>query len=561
MTFNMHTFSVALLINIVIQVLAISAQFMVNKTHRGPGLWLSSFIAASIGLLITVNNYVPASTTLQILISNLLYVAGALLLYMGIARFFEKKENIRLIITIFTIFCVSFTYYCLVDSNIRMRIIIFSLTWSVISFLICYTLVRYRSRFTRTSSMVLAVVFFFTGIFFIIRSTVTVIEPPIESFYTPSRIQIALLIVLLIASNSITYSLIMMVSQRLYAEMKEARDRFELIFHTGPDAALITDLESGNIVEANEGFFTLSGYTREELENHTVTGLNILESLKDREKILSEFEKNGNCINSEVDYHRKDGTHKFAIISATPVTLNDRPCIISLARDITERITAEEKLKEAMKEAIANREKAETAKQEKELLLKEVHHRIKNNMNTIMALLSLHSDTVSDQSAVAALREAGSRVRSMMILYDKLYRSESFREIAVREYIAPLSDEIVNEFPHRSRITINRQIDDFIMESQTLFLIGIITNELITNIMKYAFEGMDRGTINLIMQKNGNHVKIIISDNGIGLPGSFDLKQSAGFGLQLVSMLAGQLKGSLKIESGNGTTALVEFDV
>ncbi|MCX5814372.1 MAG: PAS domain-containing protein [Proteobacteria bacterium] len=220
---------------------------------------------------------------------------------------------------------------------------------------------------------------------------------------------------------------------------------------------------------------------------------------------------------------------------------------MEIATDVTARKLAEDQIKSLLSE--------------KEILLKEVHHRIKNNMNVIVSLLSLHADTLHDPSAIAALEDSGSRVRSMMILYDKLYRSADFREISTKEYLTSLIEEIVNNFPNRGLITIKKQIDDIILDAKTLSPVGIILNELLTNIMKHAFVGRDKGAIGVSLSIKDNHATLIVQDNGIGIPEPNDMATSTGFGMQLVGILTEQLEGNMTIERENGTKFILEFEV
>ena len=198
---------------------------------------------------------------------------------------------------------------------------------------------------------------------------------------------------------------------------------------------------------------------------------------------------------------------------------------------------------------------------EKELLLREVHHRIKNNMNVITSLLSLQADKLHDPSAIAALEDSGNRVQSMMVLYDKLYRSADFREVSANEYLTSLIDEIVNNFPNRGLVTIEKQIDDFILDAKTLSPLGIILNELLTNIMKHAFIGRENGVIGVSLSIKETHATLIVQDNGVGIPESIDITASAGFGMQLVGILTEQLEGTMTIERDNGTKFILEFEI
>ncbi len=206
-------------------------------------------------------------------------------------------------------------------------------------------------------------------------------------------------------------------------------------------------------------------------------------------------------------------------------------------------------------------DKVQTLLTEKELLLSEVHHRIKNNMNTIKGLLTLQLSAEENQSAAASLRDAESRVQSMILLYDRLYCTDNYRELSVKDYLQKLAEEIVGSFQNRGIVKVETEIDDFILNVQKLSPLGIIVNELFTNMMKYAFTGRDSGVINLRASMKDNRVKIIIQDNGVGIPEAIDFKRSTGFGLDLVEMLMEQIGGNIKIERGDGTRFVIEFDV
>jgi two-component sensor histidine kinase len=206
-----------------------------------------------------------------------------------------------------------------------------------------------------------------------------------------------------------------------------------------------------------------------------------------------------------------------------------------------------------------NEDKIQKLLEEKEIILKEVHHRIKNNMSTIIALLSLQADTLQIPLATTAFEETSKRIRSMMILYDKLYRSSNYKVLSIKEYLLTLIDDIVNTFPNREQVVIEKSIDDFPISTEKLVPLGIILNELLTNTMKYAFAGRREGRITIQAYKKNELAVCIIQDNGNGLPESIDFKNSKGFGLSLVEMLNKQLNGNLKVERLNGTKIILEF--
>jgi PAS domain S-box-containing protein len=197
---------------------------------------------------------------------------------------------------------------------------------------------------------------------------------------------------------------------------------------------------------------------------------------------------------------------------------------------------------------------------EKEIILKEVHHRIKNNMNTISNLLRIQAEDQENPEIKKVMFDAEGRVLSMMVLYDKLYRSADFEKMPIAEYLPALVDEILANFPERMTVKIEKQIDDFILDVNILQPLGIIINELLTNTMKYAFKGRKDCLITISAKLSGRNISIIIQDNGKGLPESFDPDKPGGFGMQLVSILTEQIGGHIRIERGEGTKFVLEFD-
>jgi two-component sensor histidine kinase len=198
---------------------------------------------------------------------------------------------------------------------------------------------------------------------------------------------------------------------------------------------------------------------------------------------------------------------------------------------------------------------------EKEILLKEVHHRIKNNIAAIGGLLSLRLQSVGNPEAVAVLQDTIGRVNSMRILYDKLLLGKGYEDISVKNYIESLAEGIVALFPDSTRVTIEKNIADFHLDPKQLFPLGLIINELLTNKMKYAFMGRASGRIQISLAHVNKHVTLIIQDDGVGLPDGFDLETSKGFGLMLVKMLNQQLGGSFSLATLNGTRSTLEFDI
>jgi len=245
---------------------------------------------------------------------------------------------------------------------------------------------------------------------------------------------------------------------------------------------------------------------------------------------------------------RRDKSELVFRLKASPLVNAEGVVVGSMAicLDITERLKAESRV--------------ETLLQQKELLLREVHHRIKNNMSTIRGLLALHACETQSEEAVEALNEAQSRIMSMMVIYDKLYRSEDFRSIKVSDYLKDLVLSISDTFRGLHDVSVHGEYGNCILDSDSLFNLGIITAELITNAYKYAFPDDRAGKIRLSCLHNENGKRVFtFEDNGVGIPEDVLNNRRDGFGLNLIEVLVKQLKGTLQIEVGDGTRVKIIF--
>ncbi|MCZ4409004.1 hypothetical protein O3Q51_09305 [Cryomorphaceae bacterium 1068] len=192
----------------------------------------------------------------------------------------------------------------------------------------------------------------------------------------------------------------------------------------------------------------------------------------------------------------------------------------------------------------------------KELLLKEIHHRVKNNLQIVSSLLSLQSRSVSDAGVLQAINEGKSRVRSMALIHQNLYKGENLTGVAVKPYLEKLSAELLSTYKIESdEIELKLDIDPFSLDVDTLVPLGLIINELITNSLKYAFSQSEtaEGTIAIALREEGNTLLLEVSDTGKG----YDTKvnsESEGFGQKLITSLSRQLEANLEIESDSSGT-------
>ncbi|NQT24005.1 DUF3365 domain-containing protein [candidate division KSB1 bacterium] len=224
--------------------------------------------------------------------------------------------------------------------------------------------------------------------------------------------------------------------------------------------------------------------------------------------------------------------------------------LLGISTDITQRKQSGEKLKSLLKE--------------KEMLIKEVHHRVKNNFAVVSSLLGLQSRDIHDTEVKAMFMQSRDRINSMALLHERLYQSQDLTHINFSEYLGTLADDLVKAYESDSdRISTVIEVDDIVLDVNKVLPCGLIVNELISNALKYGFpkSRTDKGQIKVSFQKiNGNEVELAVMDNGVGLPDDFDIEKSPSLGLQLVTMMAeGQLGGKLKVSGKGGAKFQIQF--
>ena len=195
--------------------------------------------------------------------------------------------------------------------------------------------------------------------------------------------------------------------------------------------------------------------------------------------------------------------------------------------------------------------------QDKELLLKEIHHRVKNNLEVVSSLLALQSAQINDTQTKDAMQESQNRVQSIGIVHQKLYQGTNLGAIEMKDYFINLSESILDSFGAEKRVTIECAMENLDVDIDTAVPLGLIVNELLTNTLKYAFpEGQQGKVLIKLQKKNDGILQLEVSDNGIGKTG---ITQGTGFGGQLVSLLTQQLSGTMKEEVNEGTKIYFEF--
>jgi len=329
-------------------------------------------------------------------------------------------------------------------------------------------------------------------------------------------------------------------------KLTESESRWRSLTENSPDHIMTLDRDA-NILFINHAV--------PDLIKEEVIGSSFYDyTLKEYKPIAREcFERvltTGKPDQFESVYRAKDGTHLYFESRVGPITSPDSNEIIGLTvsfRDISDRKLAELRTRESLRE--------------KEILLKEIHHRVKNNMAIISSLLLLQADTFDDPKIVRVLQASQSRIRSMALVHEKLYQAENLAKIDFSEYIKSLAMHISQlRDVDSNKVSLIINVENVFLGIDLAIPCGLVINELLTNAFKHAFPGHKTGEIHIHMRvKDNQSYELVISDNGVGLPGHIDIQNPSTFGLQLVHLLNQQLAGAIEVNREKGTTFTIEF--
>lgn len=197
---------------------------------------------------------------------------------------------------------------------------------------------------------------------------------------------------------------------------------------------------------------------------------------------------------------------------------------------------------------------------DKEMLIKEIHHRVKNNLMVISSLLNLQSRYIKDEEARNIFKESQNRARSMALIHERLYRSSDLKKIEFGEYIRTLTKDLFETYvTDKDKIRLNIEVSELDIDINTSIPLGLIINELVSNSLKYAFPGDKKGYINIKLHKDGENYILEVSDDGVGFPKDLDFQRTDSLGMQLVNNLTLQLKGKIELIRSHGTRFIITF--
>ncbi|WP_138430454.1 PAS domain S-box protein [Fodinibius saliphilus] len=332
-------------------------------------------------------------------------------------------------------------------------------------------------------------------------------------------------------------------------EVKKMVRRNEKMFHklflNAPSAIVMVD-ENNRVKRVNESFEQLFGYSEKEVLDRDIDTIIVPEHDDTVPQKPAEVFRDGKLYEDVVRY-TKDGEAKDVLLAAIPVFLDDDPIAgFGVYTDITARKENERKLQKSVKE--------------KQVLLEEIHHRVKNNLAIISGFLQLQAFEIEDTKIKEVLSDSQLRIQSIAIVHEMLYQSDDFADISFETYVKRLIETVEKTLPlNYQHIDIDISASDVALDINQAIPCAILINELVTNAYKHAFQGRDAGKIWISLERNADRINLKIQDNGVGLPEDFSIENQNSIGMNLIQTLTQQLNGSLQVYNDGGSCFKVCF--
>ncbi|MFA6505065.1 MAG: histidine kinase dimerization/phosphoacceptor domain -containing protein [Treponemataceae bacterium] len=333
--------------------------------------------------------------------------------------------------------------------------------------------------------------------------------------------------------------------------LRQSEIQFRSIFDGVYEAILIMDNRDGTIIDSNFASEELLGFMKHELLGKRFIMLSVTEEGYDERAGANLIirAKRGERIRTEWKVRRKDGSTVWVEIFVNDVRLGGENRILVSCRDISERKTVETANAKSLNE--------------KATLLKEIHHRVKNNFQIINSLFDLQAAATEDRTLQSILREPRARIQAMAMVHEQLYQSDDLTSIDFGQYVDELARELFIAYqvdPARVSLEINAESIEIGIDKA--IPCGLILNELVTNAIKYAFPASSGrgGKIHISLRKEENEIVLLVHDDGVGISEEVLANRSDSLGLTLVDILAQQLYGKVHIDGSNGTKAEVRFE-
>ncbi len=327
--------------------------------------------------------------------------------------------------------------------------------------------------------------------------------------------------------------------------LKRSEELLHSVWDQSRDGMRLSDAK-GRAIMVNNAFCTMMGKVREELEGQS---LGIIYAPDEQQRIVKRYKENfaNKTVLSYIErpFTLWNGIEKWFGVSIAFISDN---LLLSVFRDITEQIKGQEFLKELV--------------HQKEILMRELQHRVKNNLNIIGSLISLEMRQVKEPDVKDVFMNIKNRIYSMAAIYERFSMTGDLESVALNQYLKTLAESILKTFAAGlERIALKTNLEPLKLDTKRAANLGLILNELLTNALKYAYPGTQKGNIFVDLHQNGQLIQLCVRDTGVGLPDNFSPETLNSMGIMLIQTLVKQLKGKMTIDGSQGTQFKIEFEL
>lgn len=336
----------------------------------------------------------------------------------------------------------------------------------------------------------------------------------------------------------------------------DSAEQFRLALQAAPTGMLMAD-RLGRIAFANAQIEKLFGYTHDELIGSQIERLVPVRYLQQHPSYLSDYfdapQTQESGAGQELYGLHKDGTEIPLEIGLTPVSGAAGELVLCSVVDITQRKRSEQQLRERTADLVASLK-------ERDVLLQEIHHRVKNNLQVISSLINMQIRKLDVSASRDVLKECKTRIEVISLIHQKLYQSTNFANVQFADYARSLAANVLHAGDASERITLEFALESVALPVDKAIPCGLILNELLTNVVKHAYPAQDHGTVRVTLRRRpGKRLQLEVSDRGVGMSNSHPDGAHESIGLHLIATLAEQLRGELQIVAKEGTCVRVDF--
>lgn len=519
MTLDIRTMVVMIGLTHLLQMVVLFMQYRENRDIEGPGWWLAWISVQSFGFVLIILRQLPALLPLSKLLLNPVLVAGAICIYIGLLRFFGRPVPWKALGAVYAAYFAVNVFFLTVVDSIEIRTFLFGLVLAIMGIVTGMMVLANRTRDIASTAMFNAILFFLHSAVFVYRCLAVLFGEPVVELLTPTVFNYVQYFDAFVVGLMWTFGFIVMLNQRLHAQVSETKQHFEMLFNINPDSVAITRVRDGRLVDLNESFSRISGYTPEEALGRTTLEIGLYRDAVDRDRTLEILRRAGRCENLEVDFRRKDGGIITCLVSARSFMIGGEPHLISVTRDISDRKNIEHDLQET-------NEELRKVNAEKDKFASIITHDLRSPFNAIIGMSALLRDRVREgdlsdvEESSDIIFESSKRAMELLSNLTDWSRAHTGRMPFDPEHfaLAELTAETLTlyaDIAAQKSITIETDIAADCTVHADWSMIATVLRNLLSNAIKFTPKG---GRIRIVAEAVPDGIRVAVSDTGVGIP-------------------------------------------